>query len=121
MAKVIHFEIPAEDPRQSVDFFSKVFGWKFNKWGENDYYLTESGPKEEPGIEGAIMKWNRPDQPIVNTIQVDDIDETVKAIKENGGDILVSVQIIPGVGKHCYFKDPSGHIHGAMEPEKGTS
>ena len=118
MAKVVHFEIPAEDPKRAVEFFSAVFGWKFNRWGENnDYYLTESGPKEEPGIEGAIMKWNHPDQPIVNTIQVEDIESTLTLIEENGGEIVVPLQTIPGVGKHCYFKDPSGFLHGAMEPE----
>ena len=121
MAKVVHFEIPARDPQQSVDFFSNVFGWKFNKWGENEYYLTESGPKEEAGIEGAIMKWNHQDQPIVNTIQVEDLDACIKAIEENGGEIVVPKQNIPGVGKHCYFKDPSGYIHGAMEPEMGNA
>jgi predicted enzyme related to lactoylglutathione lyase len=119
MAKVVHFEIPARDAKESVDFFSSVFGWKFNSWGDRDYYLTESGPKEEPGIEGAIMKRNHPDQPIVNTIQVENIDATLEAIEKNGGNILVPKQSIPGVGTHCYFKDPSGYIHGVMQPDMG--
>ena len=116
MAKVVHFEIPSADPETTGEFFSRCFGWKFNKWGEMDYYLTESGPKEEPGIEGAVMLRNHPDQPIVNTIQVADLDATIKAIEENGGEIVVPRQTIPGVGMHCYFKDPSGYIHGAMQP-----
>ena len=117
MGKVVHFEIPAEDPGKTVDFFSKVFGWKFNKWGDMDYYLSDSGPEEEPGIEGAVMQWNSPDQPIVNTIQVEDIDETIRRIEKYGGKLVVPKQSIPGVGTHCYFKDPSGFIHGAMQPE----
>ena len=63
------------------------------------------------------MKRNHPNQPIVNTIQVKDLDATIKAIEENGGEIVVPKQSIPGIGMHCYFKDLSGHIHGAMEPE----
>ncbi|MFC2081552.1 VOC family protein, partial [Bacteroidota bacterium] len=93
-------------------------GWKFNKWGETEYYLTDSGPPDEPGIEGAIMKLNQYDQAIVNTIQVEDIDATIKALEENGGEIVVSKQSVPGVGTHCYFKDPFGHIHGILEPDK---
>ena len=116
MAKVVHFEIPSADPEKTVEFFRKCFGWKFNKWGEMEYYLTESGPKEEPGIEGAVMRRNHPDQPIVNTIQVGDLDATIRAIEENGGEIVVPRQTIPGVGTHCYFKDPSGYVHGAMQP-----
>ena len=115
MAKVVHFEIPAENPQVSVDFFSGVFGWKFNRWGDTEYYLTESGSKDEPGIEGAVMKRNHPGQPIVNTIQVENIKETMEAIENLGGEIVVAMQEVPGVGKHCYFKDPSGYIHGVME------
>lgn len=117
MAKVVHFEIPAENPEKSVEFFSEVFGWKFHKWGNNDYYLTESGPKDEPGIEGAIMRWSHPGQTIVNTIQVENIESAIEAIEKNEGEIVVPLQAIPGVGKHCYFKDPSGFIHGVLEPE----
>lgn len=120
MAKVVHFEIPAENPGKSVRFYSEVFGWKFNRWGDNEYYLTDCGPPGEPGIEGAIMKRNHPDQPVVNTIQVENISETIRAIEENGGEIIVPLQEIPGVGKHCFFKDPSGYIHGAMEPAEKT-
>jgi predicted enzyme related to lactoylglutathione lyase len=120
MGKVVHFEIPAEDPEKTVSFFKNVFGWNFTKWGDTDYFLTESGPKGEPGIEGAVMKRNHPDQPVVNTIQVDDIDRVMKSISENGGEIVVPGQTIPGVGTHCYFRDPSGYIHGAMQPEEGS-
>jgi predicted enzyme related to lactoylglutathione lyase len=121
MGKVVHFEIPAENPEKTVSFFTNVFGWNFTKWGDNDYYLTESGPRDEPGIEGAVMKWNHPDQPIVNTIQVEDIEGVMKAVVENGGEIVVPKQIVPGVGTHCYFKDPSGYIHGAMQPEESSN
>ncbi len=118
MAKVVHFEIPVGDPARTVKFFSTVFGWKFIKWGDMEYYLTESGSEHETGIDGAIMKWNYPEQPVVITIQVDDIDATTRAIEENGGEIVMPGQRIPGVGTQCYFKDPSGHIHGAIEMEK---
>ena len=120
MGKVVHFEIPSANPGQTVEFFTRVFGWKFNKWGEMEYYLSDSGPADEPGIEGAVMQWNSPDQPIVNTIQVNDLDDTIRKIEENDGQIVVSKQTIPGVGTHCYIKDPSGFIHGAMQPEMKT-
>ncbi|WP_276699221.1 VOC family protein [Methanobacterium formicicum] len=32
MPKVIHFEIPAEEPERAVEFYRKVFGWKIDKW-----------------------------------------------------------------------------------------
>ena len=38
-------------------------------------------------------------------------------IFDNGGEIVVPLQEIPGVGTNCYFKDPSGYIHGVMQPD----
>jgi|GEM_PF-6830126 len=31
LPKVVHFEIPAENPERA-DFYKKVFGWKIEKW-----------------------------------------------------------------------------------------
>lgn len=33
MAKVIHFEIPADDPDRAVAFYTQAFGWKIESWG----------------------------------------------------------------------------------------
>ena len=27
--RVVHFEIPCDDPQRTMDFFKQVFGWKF--------------------------------------------------------------------------------------------
>lgn len=32
MSRVIHFEIPADDPERSISFYEKVFGWRIEKW-----------------------------------------------------------------------------------------
>ena len=32
MPRVIHFEIPADNPDRAVQFYSNVFGWTFQKW-----------------------------------------------------------------------------------------
>ena len=31
MARVVHFEIPADDPDRAVGFYGNVFGWTFNQ------------------------------------------------------------------------------------------
>ena len=35
MNRVIHFEIPADDPEKTIAFYRKVFGWKFQQFGDN--------------------------------------------------------------------------------------
>ena len=68
MPRPIHFEIPAENPERAMQFYSKVFGWKFNKWaGPMDYWVISTGQPGEPGIDGGLMPRRDPNQPCVNT------------------------------------------------------
>jgi predicted enzyme related to lactoylglutathione lyase len=124
MGRVIHFEIHAEDPERAIEFYSTVFGWQIARWeGPVDYWLVTSGPEEEPGVNGAIIR--RMDgspgdadsvNAFVNTISVDSIDDTERAIPAAGGEQVVPRQEFPGVGKVSYFRDTEGNVFGAMEP-----
>ena len=67
MPRPIHFEIPAENPERAMQFYSTVFGWKFNKWeGPMDYWIISTGQPGEPGIDGGLMPRRDPNQPCVN-------------------------------------------------------
>ena len=112
---VIHFEIPAENPEVSMKFYKEIFGWKFNQFTDQPYWLAITGDEKEPGINGAIMKRNHPEQPLTNSIRVADIDKTMQIITEKGGIIVVPKTEIPGMGWFCYFKDPDNNILGLMQ------
>ena len=57
MPRVVHFEIHAETPERAMEFYSGVFGWEFSKWeGTQDYWLITTGPDEEPGINGGLVR-----------------------------------------------------------------
>jgi len=114
MARIVHFEIPSENPEKTMEFYTKVFRWKFNQWGQEPYWLAETGPASEPGINGAIIKKRDPNHPMVNTIAVDNIDDVIKAIEQNGCVIVVPKMAVPGVGYLAYFKDPDNNITGIM-------
>lgn len=117
MNKITHFEIPATNPEKLADFFKKTFNWKINKWGEMDYWLTDNGDAKVPGINGAITKRGGNNSTVVNTIDVDNIDDILKKIAANGGQVLTPKQPIPTVGWFAYFKDPEGTVHGVMQPD----
>jgi uncharacterized protein len=124
MGRVVHFEIHAADPDRAVAFYTEVFGWKVEKSeGPVDYWLATTGPGEEPGINGAILRrmGSEPssDQAVnsfVNTIQVTSLKETERAVSDAGGEQVLPEQEIPGVGRLAYFKDTEGNIFGALEP-----
>lgn len=115
MSKVVHFEIPAEDPQKKMAFFTNVFGWQFQSWDGSEYYLTTAGDEGAMGIGGAIMKRNDPSQPLVNTISVASIDATIPVIEANGGAIVVPKMEVGDMGWVAYFTDPEGMIHGMWE------
>jgi uncharacterized protein len=118
MARVVHFEIPAENPDGVVKFYSRVFGWKVDKWeGPVDYWLITTGEKGEPGINGAVMKKEGPQSGITNTIEVTSVDETVEKVVANGGEVLAPKMPVPGVGYAAYFRDVEGNVFGLMQPD----
>ncbi|MGZ4936155.1 MAG: VOC family protein [Halobacteriota archaeon] len=118
MSKVIHFELPADDPQRAVEFYEKVFGWTITKWeGPNDYWLITAGPDDEPGINGAITPRNMPDQVTTDTIGVESVDDAVKKIEEAGGAVKMPKQVIPGIGYIAYCTDTEGNLFGVIQPD----
>ncbi|MBS1658707.1 MAG: VOC family protein [Bacteroidetes bacterium] len=115
MGRVVHFEIPAADPQKAMDFYSKVFGWKYEGFPGFEYWLATTGSDNEMGINGAIMKRQDPGQPVTNAIAVKDIDESASLIEKLGGQIVVPKSAVPGMGWNAYFKDPDGNIMGLWQ------
>jgi predicted enzyme related to lactoylglutathione lyase len=116
MPRPVHFEIPAENPQRAIDFYTKVFGWKFSKWdGPMDYWIISTGQSPEPGIDGGLMPRRDPNQPCVNTIGVTNLDESVATVLASGGQIALPKMPVPGVGWLAYCKDTEGHIFGMMQ------
>jgi predicted enzyme related to lactoylglutathione lyase len=115
--RVVHFEIPCDDPEKTMDFFKEVFGWNFQQFGSEPYWMAMTGDPKSPGINGGIMKKRDPKQPVVNSINVADIDKSVSAIEKAGGKIVVPKMPIPTVGWLAYFTDPDGNIHGVYQDD----
>jgi uncharacterized protein len=115
MARITHFEIPANDPEKLAAFYEKTFDWKFQKWGgPAEYWLASTG-EGEPGINGAIMRRRDPNQPLVNSLTVVSVDDAVAAVLANGGSIALPKMAVPGIGWLAYCKDPEGTIFGMMQ------
>ncbi len=116
MPRVVHFEIPADDPERAVEFYKKAFGWKIDKWeGPFDYWLVTTGEDDEPGINGAIMTKEMGNM-IRNTIGVESFDEYAEKIEKAGGKMVTEKQTIPGIGTMAAFQDTEGNVSVIMEP-----
>jgi uncharacterized protein len=124
MPRVVHFEIQGSDPEALARFYSELFGWKFNRWGDAPYWLIETGPRDTPGIDGGLLPRNGPppvDGQSVNafvcTVEVASVDQTFDRALALGGSAAVPKIAIPTVGWLAYVKDPNGNILGLMQPD----
>ncbi len=118
MSRVVHFEIPADDPERATKFYTKVFGWKINKWeGPMAYWLVTTGDKSAPGIDGAIMQRSEMASTVVNSIDVPSVNDFIKKVTKNGGKVVTPKTPIPGVGYFAYCKDTEGNMFGILQPD----
>lgn len=118
MPRVIHFEIPADKPERAVAFYEKVFGWSFNKWeGPTEYWLVETGPEKQPGINGGLTRRQQPSQTMANVVDVASVDETTQTVEKAGGKTVVPKMHVPGVGHIAYYADTEGNIFGVLQAE----
>ena len=116
MPKVVHFEIPADNPERAIEFYKKVFGWEIVKWeGDFDYWLVKTGADDEMGINGAI-KPKEFGSMIIDVIGVDSFDDFAKKIESEGGKMLTEKMIIPGIGFTGSFQDTEGNVLAIIEP-----
>jgi hypothetical protein len=113
MTRVVHFELHCDEPERAARFYSDVFGWQFTKWdGPQEYWLVKTGEKDQPGIDGGMMKRMDPNTSVYNTIDVTDLDAQIEKVRKAGGEIVMNKHAIPGVGWIAYFKDTEGNISG---------
>jgi hypothetical protein len=123
MSRVIHFEIHAENPERAIQFYSGLFQWKFQKWdGPMQYWMVFTGPKDQPGIDGGLMRRMGPSpvdgQPVnayVCTSDVANLEESIATVTRLGGTIALPKMPIPGIGWLAYAKDTEGNIFGMMQ------
>src|SRR3979490_1873986 len=77
--RVVHFEIPANQPEALTKFYSDLFGWKFQKAPipGPEYWLCDTG-SDGPGINGAVMQRQHAQQPWMNYVDVASIDAAIE-------------------------------------------
>jgi uncharacterized protein len=118
MPRVIHFDIPADDPERAIAFYRHAFGWKIVKWeGPMEYWLVMTGPEGEPGIDGGLGRRTQPGESVMNTIGVESVDNAVAAVLASGGQLIRPKAAVLGVGWLAYCADTEGNEFGLMQDD----
>ena len=121
-SRVIHFELPADDPDRCARFYADAFGWKVEKWGgPTDYWLVTTGKAGEPGIDGGIGRRQHDDDQTTNTVDVADLDAAVAKVIAAGGAVTRLKDAVPGVGWLAYCTDTEGNAFGMMQADESAA
>lgn len=114
--RVVHFEIPATQPEALTRFYGELFGWRFDKapFEGPEYWLCATG-NDGPGIDGAVMQRQHPQQPWMNYVAVEDLEATLESATRLGATVALPKTAVPGVGAFAAIKDPDGNICGLWQ------
>ena len=127
MNRVVHFEIQVDNPERAMQFYKNVFGWNFEQWGEQKYWMVMTAEKDskEPGINGGLLPRSAKMPPqecgvnaYVCTVQVTDFDETAKKIAAAGGAVAMPKFPLPKMAWQGYFLDTEGNTFGMHQPDE---
>jgi predicted enzyme related to lactoylglutathione lyase len=119
MARVIHFELPIQNPERASAFYTTLFGWQVQPWGGPfPYWMVRTGDPEAPGIDGGLAQASPWVTAPVVTLEVDDIDATLAQVAAHGGAVVAPKMPIGDMGALAYFRDPEGNVVGLWESAK---
>lgn len=125
-AKVVHFEIPADDMNRAKNFYSSVFDWQMEDYPEMKYIgartvemdMEKHMPKEPGAINGGIMERSPEVSAPVIAMNVPSVDESIKKVEAAGGKVVKAKTDIGGMGFYAYVKDTEGNVIGLWEDLK---
>ena len=119
--RVVHFELPYDDGQRARAFYEKAFGWQLTALPEMGYTLVMSGPSGDQGpteagfINGGMMQRQKPFVAPNIVIDVENLEEALKAVNEAGGSTVTERQPVGNMGFTAYFKDSEGNLVGLWE------
>jgi uncharacterized protein len=99
--RIDYIEIPVSNIARAKQFYSAVFGWKFEDYGP-DYTSFFDGR-----LGGGFKLDESPAHGILLVLYASDLTATQQKIKSAGGAIVKDTFSFPG-GRRFHFADPNG-------------
>ena len=120
-----HFAIHIDDIERAKNFYGEVFEWGFASYGPHDFLQIKADRTENGELIGALQsrQYSPLKEKIVGlecTITVENVDEIIERVKNNGGQILMPKTAIPYVGWITKFLDTEDNLVCAMQSDRGA-
>jgi predicted enzyme related to lactoylglutathione lyase len=110
--KIVYLEIPTADVARSSNFYKAVFGWPIKR-REDGATAFDDGVGEVSGT-WVTGRPTSPDPGLLVYIMVRNIGQTLEAVVQNGGRIILPMgeEMEQLIGR---FADPDGNVLGLVE------
>ncbi|MFE9500639.1 VOC family protein [Streptomyces collinus] len=114
MPRLVHFEIPAQDPEGLAGFYRSTLGWSATPFAPlGEYMIIRANNSHE--INGGIAHSSTlPSGKGLNIFEVEDIEAVADIAIGNGGKLVQPMHIVPTVGWRAYLADPQGNTFGII-------
>jgi len=101
--RIDYVEIPVVDLQQARDFFTALFGWSFEEWGD-DYLSFNDGR-----LDGGFRRSDQaaPASGVLVVFFSTDIERDFNRVQDLGATISQAIFPFPG-GRRFHFVDPTG-------------
>jgi uncharacterized protein len=132
MPTIVHFEIPADDIERAKKFYTDLFGWKIEKLlgmdtgnssssSDIEYLMiTTTDEKGNKALGGGMMKRKMPQQPNINYIGVESVDEYASKVEKIGGKVVLSKMAVPGMGYFAVCLDTENNAFAIWESSESA-
>jgi uncharacterized protein len=104
--RIDYIEFPASDLQKAKEFYSSVFGWTFQDYGQ-DYCAFHDGGLDG-GFYRASLHASASQGSALVVIYADNLEETQRRVAEHGGTIVKEIFSFPG-GRRFHFTDPNSN------------
>ena len=127
--RVVHFELPYDDPDRARAFYAQVFGWQLAPMPmpEMEYTIVSTGPASEDGqpsepgyINGGLLARTGASSPgPVVVVDVADLDAALRAVEDAGGKIVTGRTPVGEMGVTAYVLDTEDNVIGLWQTVGG--
>jgi uncharacterized protein len=108
VAKVVHFEIPADDTGRAREFWGSLFGIEWQQApGPVEYHMFAN---EDQQSGGGLMPRGEGQNHLVVYFGTEDLDGMLGKVAELGGTVEREKVPVPGMGWFAHVRDPEGNL-----------
>ncbi|MGC5584460.1 VOC family protein [Ornithinimicrobium sp. W1665] len=115
---ITHIDIPVSDMDRAQAFYSTLFGWHIAELPGFEGYPMWQAPNEISG--GGLTPRSEGFTQPRSYVEVDSIEETLRAVQDQGGRVVMDRSPISETSWWAIFEDPDGNTVGLYEGTTDT-